>query len=106
MEWNKKKLIDFFLENFQKEILIQELDSSFNIQGEIKMVEELDLCSYKLHEVQIIQKKSNIEFYITLHEKFLGIHSEILSEESKKGSNKSRKKIPYYGLSVSLTNKF
>ena len=58
MEWNKTRLIDFFLENIKKEIILQELDSSFSFHGEINSLEELDLCSYRLPEVQLIQKIS------------------------------------------------
>jgi len=106
MEWNKNRLIDFFLENFQKEIILQKSESSLNIQGRINSVEELDLCSYSLFEVQIIEIISNSKLYITLHDRFLGIHFEIFCKESKKNKNSSREQIPYKGISISLTNKF
>jgi len=106
MEWNKTTLINFFLENFQKEILLQKSESSFNIQGIINSVDELDLCSYSLYEVQIIEIISNSKLYITLHDRFLGIHFEIFCKESKRNKNSSRAQIPYEGISVSLTKKF
>ena len=102
MKWNRTTLIDFFMENFQKAIIIKDLNSSFNIEGEINSIEELDLCSYSLYEIQIIQKLSKCELYITLHERFIGIHFEILYRQSKKQKFNSRKMIPYYGVSVSL----
>ena len=65
MEWNKIRLIDFFFENFQKEIKIKELESSFSIQGIINHIEELEMCSYNIYEIQIIQKISENMIYIT-----------------------------------------
>jgi len=104
MEWNETRLIDLFLANLKKNIILQELESSFTIQGKINSVEELELCSYSLYEVQIIKKKLNNIIYVTIHGGFIGINFENTLKKSKINSNKVRKKIPYKNLKVSLTN--
>ena len=54
MEWDKIKLINFFLLNLHNEIIIDDIVDSFWIKGDIRNVEELDLCSNSIFEVYIL----------------------------------------------------
>ena len=85
-------------------VKFKELGSSLDIQGKINSVEELDLCSYNLYEIIIIQNISNNELYITLHERFLGINFDISNKESNRNIDITRKKITYDNINISLTN--
>ena len=98
--WNKIKLINFFQKNLKKEVTIQKSNKHFFINGEINLVEELDLCGYKLFEVQLTQKNSKNVIYITLHQEFVGINMKLLNRKSKQKENKSLEEIPYKNILV------
>ena len=99
--WNKIKLIDFFQKNYKKKIAIEKSDRSLIIQGNIIKIEELDLCSHSLFEVQIIQKPSHNDVYITLHDDFLGINIKLLTKKFNNEKNNTLDQILYENLIIS-----
>ena len=104
--WTKIKLIDFFQKNYKKKITIEKLDRSLVIQGNIIKIEELDLCSHSLFEVKLIQKPSNNEVYITLHDDFLGINIKLLTKKFNNDNNNTLDQISYENLIISGKNEF
>ena len=102
--WSKVKLINFFQQNLKNEITIQKLNKSFFLVGEIELVDEIDLCGYKLFEAQLIQKTSRNIVFITLHENFVGINMKLLKKQfNEEEEKKYLIEIPYKYISVSGT---
>ena len=102
--WNKIKLIDFFNINLKKDIVLEDLDRKFFINGKVENIEELDLCSHTIFEVQILQNILNNEIYITLHENFIGIKFEILTKNIVSESKKKLIKIPYQHIKIACSD--
>jgi len=100
MIWNKYKLINFFRKHLEEEIILKETVNMFQIQGNIKYVEEIDLCSYRLFEVYLKNNSVEKETYLTLHDKFIGIHLAKKSKKSGVYQNENPTQIPYEELTV------
>jgi len=97
MIWNKKKLIVFFEQHMQEEVLLEESSGLLKIQGKLNYVEELDLCDYTLFEVLLKNNYENIDTFITLHDEFIGIQHLGKNE-------KSEKHIKYYPVQIQYKN--
>jgi len=100
IEWDQKKIIDFFKSHSWKDITLQESGSSFKIQGKLENFQEIDLCSHTLFEAFIKPKFFEEEIYITLHNKFIGIEINRLTKKSGLSLKKKPFKIKYKKLKI------
>ena len=76
ISWNKSNLKNYFLQNMKKEIILEKIETSFQITGYIEEIREIDMCSRIITETCIRFKTIDERVYITLHDTFIGVQTK------------------------------